>query len=186
MEKQVFEKRILDTRNVILILGMTLLILFYIGYLIFGIQTKITGGVDYLAHYSAGYIMRYEKAGEVFNLDLQKTVQDRIFTPDDSARFYPYNHPPILLGILGWVTNTDYVMSYFRWLLALLVFHLLSLVLLLRLMRFVDWGPSLDLRIFFMTSFMFYPAFLAYCMPALTFSRRERGDSLPHRGKGWG
>lgn len=156
------KKRFLDIRNTTLIVGITLLILFYIGYFIYGFQIEINGGVDYLAHYSAGYIMRYEKPSEVYNQLVQKSVQVKIFKSDGSSQFYPYNHPPLLLGILRLLTDTNYLMSYIRWLLMLLVFHLLGLIIQFRLMTFVGWTPSPDLWIFCVSSFLFYPAFLAY------------------------
>lgn len=155
-------KKILNARNIMLAMGMMLLSLFYISYVIYGVKTKINGGVDYLAHYSVGYIMRYENPGEVFDLTAQKLVQDRIFTPDAGTRFYPYNHPPLLLGVLKLLTDTNYVMSYFRWLLALALIYLLSLTMLFRMARFLNWTLSPDLRIFFITSAFFYPVFLAY------------------------
>ncbi len=155
-------KKILNARNIILAMGMTLLSLFYISYVVYGVKTKINGGVDYLAHYSAGYIMEYGDAAQVFDLDAQKSVQDRVFTPIAGARFYPYNHPPLLLGALKFLTDENYVLSYFRWLLALVLIYLLSLAVLFRLTQFLDWKRSPDLGIFFVSSVFFYPTFLAY------------------------
>ena len=154
--------RLLDLRNVLLLVGVIFLATWYailLTYLLTSYRgTK--GGVDYLAHYSAGYIIRYVSPERLYDLDLQRHIQETIASSDRVAHYYYYNHPPLLAGILGWVTTKDYYASYFRWGLILIIFYSTSLGLLVYLMRRFQWQTE-ELWILGISGLLFTPAFIA-------------------------
>ena len=156
------KRRVLDLGNVLLLVGVFFLATWYailLTYLLTSFRgTK--GGVDYLAHYSAGYIIRYVSPERLYDLDLQRHIQETIASSDRVAHYYYYNHPPLLAGILGWVTTKDYYASYFRWGLILIIFYSTSLGLLVYLMRRFQWQTE-ELWILGISGLLFTPAFIA-------------------------
>jgi len=154
---------LLDLRNILLIVGITFLATWYailLTYMLTGYK-GLKGGADYLAHYSAGYILRYVSPERLYDLDLQRQIQEAVAPPDRLERYYYYNHPPFLAGILGWVTTKDYNSSYFRWVLFLIVFHLTSLGLLVYLMRRFQWQVE-EIWVLGISGLLFAPLFVAY------------------------
>ena len=154
--------RLLDLRNVLLLVGVIFLATWYailLTYLLTSYRGP-KGGVDYLAHYSAGYIIRYVSPERLYDLDLQRHIQETIASSDRVAHYYYYNHPPLLAGILGWVTTKDYYASYFRWGLILIIFYSTSLGLLVYLMRRFQWQTE-ELWILGISGLLFTPAFIA-------------------------
>lgn len=154
-------RRVLNTRNVIFFVGISFLIAFYLGFFRHSLEFKLIGGADYFAQYSAGYMIRYGDANRIYEVDYQKAIQSRFISLEKSSRFYPYNHPPLLAGILSLITSEHYYASYFRWLLVLLAFHLVALTLLVRIVRQYGWQLS-DLMVLGVSGLLFYPAMLAY------------------------
>jgi hypothetical protein len=155
--------RLLDLRNILLLIGVFFLATWYailLTYMLTGYK-GLKGGADYLAHYSAGYILRYMSPERHYDLDLQRQIQESVAPPERLERYYYYNHPPFLAGILGWVTTEDYNASYFRWVLVLIVFHLTSLSLLLHLMRRFQWQTE-ELLVLGISGLLFAPLFVAY------------------------
>jgi len=117
--------------------------------------------VDYVAIYPAGYIARYEGLSSVYDMNQQKRIQDAVISPLKLANFYPYNHPPFLVPILLLVTTSNYLASFYRWLVVLLIFHLLSLTVLAGLFRSLGW-PRKEVWLLAITGLLFYPIFGAY------------------------
>jgi len=153
---------LLDLRNILLLVGIFFLATWYailLTYLLTSYRGP-KGGVDYLAHYSAGYIIRYVSPERLYDLDLQRHIQETIASSDRVAHYYYYNHPPLLAGILGWVTTKDYYASYFRWGLILIIFYSTSLGLLVYLMRRFQWQTE-ELWILGISGLLFTPAFIA-------------------------
>ena len=153
---------LLDLRNILLLVGIFFLATWYailLTYLLTSYRGP-KGGVDYLAHYSAGYIIRYVSPERLYDLDLQRHIQETIASSDRVAHYYYYNHPPLLAGTLGWVTTKDYYASYFRWGLILIIFYSTSLGLLVYLMRRFQWQTE-ELWILGISGLLFTPAFIA-------------------------
>jgi len=154
--------RLLNLRNIIFLVGVVFQVAWYaalIGYM-FAHLDRLKR-IDYSVMYLGGYIVRYESPARLYDLDLQRHIQETIISPDRTTPFYPYNHPPILARILGWVTTKDFTASYFRWILILVVFHLLGLGALVYLMRIYQWHVG-ELWIFGISGLLFYPIFVSY------------------------
>jgi len=72
--------RLLDLRNILLLVGVFFLATWYailLTYLLTSYRGP-KGGVDYLAHYSAGYILRYVSPERLYDLDLQRHIQESV------------------------------------------------------------------------------------------------------------
>jgi hypothetical protein len=117
--------------------------------------------VDYVAIYTAGYIARYDGLDLTYNLALQKQVESAATAPLQLSRFYPYNHTPHLVRILQLITDQDIVGSFYRFLLVLFFFHLLSVILLARLLRYYNW-PRTEMWMLALSGLLFYPVFAVY------------------------
>jgi len=154
--------RLLDLRNILLLGGIVFQIAWYAVLVVYMFahleRLKI---IDYSVMYMGGYIVRYESPTRLYDLDLQRHIQETVISPDGTTHFYPYNHPPILAQVLGWVTTKDLTASYFRWILILFVFHLTGLSALVYLFRVYQWHVG-ELWIFWISGLLFYPVFVSY------------------------
>lgn len=117
--------------------------------------------VDYVAIYAAGYIAHYQGLSHTYDLALQKRLEDEITYPEKLIRFYPYNHTPFLVHILQLVTTSNYTVSFYRWIVVLIAFHLLALVVLAHLMHFYGWQQE-GILFASISGLLFYPIFVAY------------------------
>ncbi len=117
--------------------------------------------VDYVAFYTAGYIARYEGISGLYDLALQQKVEEAVIAPVQLPRFYPFNHPPILVRLLQWSTTKNYLASYVRWVGSLSVFQILTLGVLAGLFSSLGWR-KVESGILLATSLLFYPIFSAY------------------------
>jgi hypothetical protein len=114
-----------------------------------------------LATYAAGYLARYQGGAEVYNLAFQRSIEELASHQTPLARFYPYLHPPVLLGFLKWLTNKNYSASYLRWIALLGIFHFVSVLILVRLLAASGWPRARQL-LFGLSALLFYPAIIAY------------------------
>lgn len=154
-------------KSFLLILGLSLMlslvILLWQNSILSKPKETVKGGVDFLAYYSGGYIIRYKTATELYNLEIQKNIQEAILHTLDlkPPRFYPYNHPPVYVGILGLATTYNFNASYFRWIFILFLFHLGAIGFFLQLMRALTWQKT-ELLLSGVTILLFYPIHLSY------------------------
>jgi hypothetical protein len=119
-------------------------------------------GLDYLLYYSAGYIFRYDSPEQLYDLSLQRQVQATIVPEKNQEHFYPFNHPPILAPLMGWVVSDNYLASYLRWVICLVLFQLIAMGVLLRLMIRVFKWKGKDLILVILSGLFFYPAIVAF------------------------
>ncbi len=156
------KSRLFNLRNIFFTIGAIFLITLYALLLMQLMADKsVLKQVDYIAFYTGGYIARYESLSQLYDLDLQHRVQAAVTAPILLARFYPYNHPPLLARVLQWVTTSNYNASFFRWSIVMLIFHLTSLGVLISLMRSMGWQRG-EVWIIGISSLLFYPIFTAY------------------------
>ena len=156
------KSHLLDLRNILMLTGVvfqatlyTLLIMQLFADL------DVLRRVDYVAIYTGGYIAHYRSLSVLYDMNLQRQVEDALVAPERLSRFYPYNHPPILARVLQWVTTENYTASYVRWVLVLLVFHLASLLTLSRTLTSLNWRGK-DVWVVGISGLLFYPIFTAY------------------------
>jgi hypothetical protein len=155
--------RILIFRNILLVFGISFQATWSIGLWLAKIplaSEKLIVSLDFLVYYSAGYIYRFMSAASVYNLILQQKIQETVANINIFSRFYPYNHPPILLPLLGWAVNGDYAESFYRWLIFLVIFFLASLGILIQILRLMEWDQN-EIWIIGVSMFLFYPAMVS-------------------------
>ena len=83
------KRRVLDLRNVLLLVGIFFLATWYailLTYMLTGYK-GLKGGADYLAHYSAGYILRYVSPERLYDLDLQRQIIQETVAPAHLERY---------------------------------------------------------------------------------------------------
>jgi hypothetical protein len=119
-------------------------------------------GLDFLLYYSAGYIIRYDSPEQLYDLSLQRQVQATIVPEKNQEHFYPFNHPPILAPLMGLVVTNDFLASYLRWVICLVLFQLISIGVLLRLMILVFKWNVKDLFLITLSGLFFYPVIVAF------------------------
>lgn len=155
--------RILNLRNILLVFGVSFQATWSIALWLAKIPNpseKLIVSLDFLVYYSAGYIYKFVSAVNVYNLELQQHIQGTMADITFFSRFYPYNHPPILLPLLGWAVNGDYTESYYRWLIVLVIFFLASLGIIIQILRLLEWDHK-EIWIIGISVFLFYPAMVS-------------------------
>jgi hypothetical protein len=155
--------KIVNPRNILILFGILVQVIAYVLLVIFMLQdiNTRTRDIDYTVIYSAGYIARFDSLARVYDLDAQRQVQENVLGLQGITHFYPYNHPPFLLPFLVITTSSDYVASFLRWVLLLVIIYSLGLMLLLKMLHDFSWNLS-DVMLFGIVGFLFYPIFASY------------------------
>lgn len=158
------KKRILNLHNILIIILFSFQFVWIFSLILakyVSLVEKKEVGLDYLIYYSAGYIFRYDSPEKFYDLSLQRQVQATIVPEKNQEHFYPFNHPPILAPLMAWVVSDNYLASYLRWVVFLILFQLVAMGVLLRLMiRVFKWKVR-DLFLIILSGLVFYPAIVA-------------------------
>jgi hypothetical protein len=158
------KKRILNLQNILLVIGISFQLVWIFSLILAKYVSQVEKsevGLDFLVYYSAGHIIHYDSPVHLYDLQLQRQVQASIVPHIIQERFYPYNHPPILAPLLGWVVTNDYLASYIRWVLVLTLFQVISLGVLIRLMNYLKWERK-EIWLTVLSGVLFYPAIVAF------------------------
>jgi len=158
------KKQILNLHNILLVIGISYQLVWIFSFILAKYVSQVEKGevgLDFLVYYSAGHIIHYDSPAHLYDLQLQRQVQATIAPLISQERFYPYNHPPILAPLLGWVVTDDYSASYLRWVFILILFQVISLGMLIRLMHYLKWGKR-DIWLTALSGLLFYPAIVAF------------------------
>jgi hypothetical protein len=158
------KKRILNLQNILLVIGFSFQLVWIFSLILAKYVSQVEKGevgLDFLVYYSAGHIIHYDSPALLYDLQLQRQVQASIVPHISQERFYPYNHPPILAPLMGWVVTNDYLASYLRWVLILVLFQGISLAVLIRLMGYLKWGGR-EIWLTALSGALFYPAIVAF------------------------
>lgn len=159
------KKRIVSLHNILLVILFSFQFVWIFSLILAkysSLVEKKEVGLDYLLYYSAGYIFRYESPEQFYDLSLQRQVQATIVPEKNQEHFYPFNHPPILAPLMGWVVSDNYLASYLRWVIILVIFQLIGMGVLLRLMIHVFKWKGKDLFLVILSGLFFYPAIVAF------------------------
>lgn len=131
-------------------------------YLVIGIRVLSTPrertGADFIAFYAAGMIARHEGASHVYDLTLQKTIEQEqvgfILAQDQVLIF---NHDPYLIPILSLFVSGNYTLSFIRWILLLCMISALSI----RILISEDTGDRRNKFLILLCMATFYPLFMS-------------------------
>lgn len=118
--------------------------------------------IDYISFYTAGRIAGSSGYNHLYNLDLQRSIQqETLNTGAAPGAVLAYNHPPFLVPLLHMITENDYVGSYIRWSIALLLVAVLCFVVVF---RFLQQDSRFTLSACVLTaaaSVLFFPVFIS-------------------------
>jgi len=135
---------LINKKNQLIILVLSIQVAWGYGFFYYLINNAFNKNlyerVNFIVFYSAGYIFKFFSSHRIYDLDLQKIVQEYFFPLIKFQRFYPFNHPPLLAPLLGWVVIENINISLFRWIFILIIFHLITLVVLLNLLKLLKLG----------------------------------------------
>lgn len=118
-------------------------------------------GSDFIAFYSAGRIAQTEGVASVYKPLLQQKIQEEeVGFPLIEGQVLLYNHLPFLIPILQIIVTTDYVSSFYRWIILLISFYVAGIAILSRVLKqaAIDQNSSLLTA---MGGFLFLPVFFS-------------------------
>lgn len=93
-------------------------------------------GSDFIGFYSVGRIAQESGAPDVYDPLLQQAVQQQVVGFDLAPGQVLINqHLPFLIPVLQAIVTSDYIESFYRWNLFMLVFYLVGIVVLGRLLK---------------------------------------------------
>ena len=147
----------------ILVLGGTisLLVVYPILYARMLSSPRDRTGADFISLYTAGRAARLYGLEEVYNLDLQRTIQQDIvgfeLAPDQVLL---YNHMPYIIPLLGWMTSANYVSSFVRWSLFSIILYAIA-IFLLQDVAGAKTAMHKRRSLYFIGAITFYPLFVS-------------------------
>lgn len=111
-------------------------------------------GSDFIAFYSAGRIVREEGFSQVYNIQAQHQIQQRVVGfPLRADQVLLYNHLPFLLPILALVAVSDYLLAFLVWQSILIALIAGALIIVFRfspgLAAPEKWAAALFFPLFF-------------------------------------
>ncbi len=128
-------KLAIDIRRVAVIAGVAALLLIYAILW----QQMITSrsertGTDFIAFYAAGRVAQADGADRVYRPELQQAVQQEQVGFDLApGQVLLYNHMPYLIPVLAVLVSGNYVASFVRWAILMLIVYAISAGVIARL-----------------------------------------------------
>ena len=149
-------------RRIFVIAGIVSLFVSYLGIWIRFISDPVERtGADFIHFYSAGRIAQSEGAGQVYDLTLQQKIEEQqVGFQLAPSQVLPYNHLPFLIPILQTIVSTDYVNSFYRWVLIMIIIFITGIIILGRILT----ENGVDRRSILLASigsFLFLPLFFS-------------------------
>ncbi len=115
---------------------------------------------DFSIFYTAGRIAAEGHISQVYNLQSQLEVQEKLLGFSfPISKVLPFNHPPLLVPILQLISTQDYMASYWRWVLIMLGCLIATMVVLNQLLRELKWDSGVR-SLFIFCCALFYPIFV--------------------------
>jgi hypothetical protein len=118
-------------------------------------------GSDFIAFYTAGRIAQEEGASRVYDITLQRQVEEEqvgfVLAP---GQVLQYNHLPFLIPILQFIVTPNYVASFHRWALFMAMIYAIGIAMLGRTLK----GSGTDhasIRIATSGALLFLPLFFS-------------------------
>ena len=115
---------------------------------------------DFSIFYTAGRIAASGHISQVFNLQSQLAVQEKLLgSTFPITQVLPFNHPPLLVPLLQLISTQDYMASYWRWVLIMVCFLVAAMLVINQLLRAVQWDKG-SRSLYILCCVMFYPIFV--------------------------
>ncbi|MDQ3005272.1 MAG: glycosyltransferase 87 family protein [Chloroflexota bacterium] len=149
-------------RRVFVIAGIVSLFVSYLGIWIRIINDPVERtGADFIHFYSAGRIAQSEDASQVYNLSLQRKIEEQqVGFPLAPGQVLPYNHLPFLIPILQTIVSTDYVNSFYRWVTIMVILFITGIIILGRILTESGMDRK-SILLVSIGSFLFLPLFFS-------------------------
>jgi hypothetical protein len=134
----------INFRRVFVIAGLTTFIIIYaILWLQMISSPAERSGADFMVFFTAGRIAQIDGSAHVYELLLQQAVQQaEVGFQLAPGQVLIFNHVPYLIPILNVLISGNYVASFYRWAVLLLVLYLAGLVLLAGILRRAGWRQA--------------------------------------------
>ena len=149
-------------RRIFIITGIASLFLSYLGIWISLINDPVQRtGSDFIHFYSAGRIAQDQGISRVYDLALQQDYEEeQVGFPLAQGQVLPYNHLPFLIPILQILVTANYVHSFYKWVLIIIVLYIISIIVLCQVLRRtgVDQRSTLLAAV---GGFLFLPVFFS-------------------------
>src|SRR3990172_1997399 len=124
-------------RRIFIIAGIASLFISYLGIWIRLISDPVQRtGSDFIHFYSAGRIAQNEGLSHVYDLALQQDYEEeQVGFSLAQGQVLPYNHLPFLIPILQIIVTANYVNSFYKWMLIMIVLYIIGIIILCRVLR---------------------------------------------------
>lgn len=124
-------------RRIFLIAGIASLVISYLGIWIRFINDPVERtGSDFIAFYSAGRVAQSNGLTNVYKPLLQQQIQqEEVGFPLVQGQVLLYNHLPFLIPILRTIVSTNYVASFYRWIILLMALYIAGITILGRVIQ---------------------------------------------------
>jgi hypothetical protein len=129
-------KKTVDLRRMFLIAGLLALVISYaLLWLRMVASRSEQTGADFIAFYAAGRVAQTAGMGKVYDAGLQQAIQQEevgfLLAP---GQVLLYNHAPYLIPLLGLIVDGNYIASFSRWVILLIIFFVTSAGVMARLL----------------------------------------------------
>jgi hypothetical protein len=127
----------LSLTRIFLVAGIAALLISYLGIWVRLINNPAERtGADFIHFYSAGRIAQLHGPSHVYNLALQHDIEEeQVGFPLATDQVLPYNHLPFLIPILQIIIVADYVSSFYRWVILMILIYVLGFTLFAQLLQ---------------------------------------------------
>jgi hypothetical protein len=89
-------------------------------------------GTDFIAFYAVGRISREYGFSFVYNIPAQHEIEQMVVGFDlAQEQVLLYNHMPYLIPLLKLLVNTDYIVSFMRWVILMLGIYMVGCIIFL-------------------------------------------------------
>ena len=149
-------------RRLLITAGLLSLFLSYLGVWLRFINDPVERtGSDFIAFYSAGRIAQDYGASRVYDIRLQQQIeQEEVGFHLVEGQVLLYNHLPFLIPLLQTIVSTNYVASFYRWIVLLIALYIAAIVILSKTLN----QAAINRNSTFLTAigaFLFLPVFFS-------------------------
>ena len=149
-------------RRIFIIAGIASLSISYLGVWLRFIKDPVERtGSDFIAFYSAGRVAQEAGLKNVYDPLLQQKVQQEVvgfnLVP---GQVLLYNHMPFLLPVLQVIAGSDYIASFYKWVVLLVAIYLTGIAVLNQGLKRVDIDQN-SILLSSIGGFLFLPLFFS-------------------------
>jgi hypothetical protein len=116
---------------------------------------------DFSIFFTAGKIAADGKYEYLYDIETQREVRESFLEKNiPSEQVLPFNHPPLLVPILQLIVSSNYMASYWLWVIIMVIFLGTTMSVINHLLMRLDWTGSAR-ALFIISCLIFYPIFVS-------------------------